>query len=505
MRRSATGEAFPGGVLSGRTPRIRPWVRWAPAWCCAVVLLWACYDYGAFLNPSRPATAIAVPALGLIWALSLLLTRRRDNATQRRAPESGGRAPAAERRAPTATGPRPGLVAWSLLALAVSGTLSAAWSLDRVESLVSGGILFGGLVFLYVGQKIGGDHRLRASALLFVATVGVIESLLGIAGFALRYWRFAVEQDGALAATGTFGYANALAGLLLLTLACTGALWLEIRELPTPYARLPRPMPARWRAPLTPTVFRVLIGMAAALQVAALVLTRSRAAGAIAAALVLLFVIVRAFRVGDDARHRRLGIGLTVLLLCALVAGGVLIWREVSPQLAVSGLPPSDAEAGTEELVPMTSNSFRLKTWAAALEAFHERPVAGYGLGTFYEAYSPFKLGGHTAYAHNVVVQHLVEVGTIGTLLLLAFLVIAVTRPMKAFADPSHGARSLLLLGALAFALHNLVDLTWYFPALFYTFTLVLGLMARPPLRASAPPLDGTSSAPVVCSKGRYG
>jgi O-antigen ligase len=194
---------------------------------------------------------------------------------------------------------------------------------------------------------------------------------------------------------------------------------------------------------------------------------------------------LRAFgAAGGSRRHRRLGIALSMLLLCGLVAGGVLIWREVAPQLAVSGLPP--AGAGAEDVVPMTSNSFRIKTWVAALEAARERPILGYGLGTFYEAYSPFKLGAHTAYAHNVVIQQLVEVGAIGALLLVAFLAVAIFRPIKTLFGRMAKPQIPLLLGALAFVLHNLVDLTWYFPALLFVFMLVLGLMSS--YASSSPP-----------------
>ena len=433
-----------------RPPRHgRPLAQTFVVWCAALLILWACYDWGAFLQPSRLVVAIAAPALGLVWAASCFCERRRN--------------------AKTPPGhPRWGLTEWLLLALGGLGALSAAWSLDWTASLQAAGILFGGLFFLYLGRDVAGASPAeRSIALLVLTEVGVLISLVACVGYALRFWRFAAEQDGVLLATGTFGYANALAGLVLLTLAATVALFLELRR--RPHDRL----------------YDALLLAAGALQVAALVLTRSRAAAAVLVVLVLFFLIMRAFgAAGGSRRHRRLGIALSVVLLCGLVAGGVLIWREVAPQLAVSGLPP--AGTGAQDIVPMTSNSFRIKNWVAALKAARESPIWGYGLGTFYEAYSPFKLGAHTAYAHNVVIQQLVEVGAIGALLLVAFLVVAVLRPIKALLGPLRNPQIPLLLGTLAFVLHNLVDLTWYFPALFLTFCLVLGLMAS--YRTSSPP-----------------
>lgn len=427
----------------------RPWPQTLVIWATALLLLWACYDYGAFLHPSRLVVAIAFPSLGLVWLLACFLGRR-----HRRVDIDGGAT------APVSVDhPRWGLVEWLLLALAALGALSAAWSLDWAASLQAAGILLGGLFLAYLGRDIGcASASERAIGLLLLVEMGVLVSLLAVAGYALRFWRFAVEQDGLLSATGTFGYANALAGMLLLTLAATAALYLELRA----------------KAP--DRLHCALLMIATLFQIAALVLTRSRAAAAVVVVLFLLFLIMRAFSAARGSRrHRSLGIALAVLLLCGLAAGGVLVWREVAPQLAVSGLPPAGSDP--EDVVPMTSNSFRVKNWMAALEAFRERPFAGYGLGTFYEAYSPFKLGGRTAYAHNVIIQQLVEVGVIGGLALIAFLAAAVLRPLKTLLGPLRDPRIPLLLGALAFVLHNLVDLTWYFPALYYLFALVIGLM----------------------------
>ena len=404
------------------------------------------------------------------------------------APEAGATSEAADTSeagaAPKAGGrPRLGLLEWLILALAVFGALSAIWSLDWVASVRAAGIVLGGCFYLYLGRHIGRiSLTARASALFLLAAVGVLVSLLSVVGYAFHWWRFSLEKDGVLTATGTFGYANALAGLLLLTLAATAALYLESRH---PSLRDMRPdsaahTEAKLQTGRRQAFGRLLLAAAAAPQVATLVLTRSRAAAAVIVVLVLLFLIARAFGAAGGTRRRRwLGIALTLLLVCGLVAGGVLLWKEVAPQMAASGLPPSGSDP--EDIVPMTSNSFRIKTWMAALEAARARPVLGYGLDTFYEAYSPFKLGAHTAYAHNVVIQHLVEVGGIGTALLVAFLLVATLRPVKTLLGSLRNSQIPLLLGVQAFVLHNLVDLTWYFPALLFVFALVLGLTVSYP------------------------
>lgn len=453
--------------------------------CAAGLLLYACYDYGALLRPSRTVMAIAVPALGLLWFLG-----RGAQWWRARSREAAGAVPAYAVKA-AAVGWR--LLAAPLLGLALFGALSAVWSLDRADSLRASGILFGGLFYLYLGWRVGGASSIERRTLLgLVTAVGTVISVLSVTGYALRWWRFSLAKDGVLAATGTFGYANALAGLLLLTLAATIALGLNGRDRSqlrsTPPAPSGRSTPSLGDREATR---RLVLAAAIGIQIAALVLTWSKGAAVVAGFLLLLWPTVRAFYASDPTqRNRRLGVALALLFLAGLAAGGVLLWRDVAPQMAVSGLPPSGTDP--QDLVPMTSNAFRIKTWAAALDAAAERPLAGWGLGTFYEAYAPFKLGGHTAYAHNVVIHHLVEVGGIGTALLLAFLVVAALSSRRILLGPAGDPRVPLALGAQAFALHNLVDLTWYFPALFFIFALLLGLVVAP----SAPP--GAASTSVV-------
>jgi O-antigen ligase len=492
------------------------WVDRAVICCGAALLLWACYDYGAFLQPAKTAVAVAAPTLGLLWILARgAAGRRLLRAGAGGAEAESSSAEAAACAAVTAetgalvdrveaggapgggavAGPtgRAAEVRWSLpetllYGLASFGALSALWSLDWADSLRASGILFGGCFYLHLGRHVGAAPSGARRALLWlVAATGIVISVFSVVGYALRWWRFSLEKDGVLAATGTFGYANALAGLLLLTLAATMAVSLETRGGPRLSSiRLAASGRFGPQATRRRTGGRLAQTAAIGIQVAALVLTWSKGAAVVAVFLLLLWLAARSFAASDRAHRRRwLGVLLAILLAAGLATGGALLWKDVAPQMAVSGLPPSDADP--EDVVPMTSNAFRIKTWSAALEAAGRRPVAGWGLDTFYAAYSPFKLGGHTAYAHNVVIQHLVEVGGIGTALLLAFLLVATLRPARTLLGPRGDPRIPLVLGVQAFALHNLVDLTWYFPALFFIFTLLLGLTTSSPGRRTTP------------------
>ena len=123
----------------------------------------------------------------------------------------------------------------------------------------------------------------------------------------------------------------------------------------------------------------------------------------------------------------------------------------------------------------------RIQTWQAGLKASHERPLIGWGADMWYEAYSPYRQGPPTRFAHNVLVQHLVEVGAIGTgLLLLTIGSVIAGGVALAARRPATDPRLWLWVGAIAFLAQNLVDLTWYFPSLLLLLWYCVGATSAP-------------------------
>ena len=75
-----------------------------------------------------------------------------------------------------------------------------------------------------------------------------------------------------------------------------------------------------------------------------------------------------------------------------------------------------------------TGGSGRTSIWAVALEAAKHRPLQGYGIGNFTQAYNIFYLVAHQPYpygwdgpAHNLVMHYLIETGIIGLGLIFWF------------------------------------------------------------------------------------
>lgn len=253
--------------------------------------------------------------------------------------------------------------------------------------------------------------------------------------------------------SGPLGYANALAGLMLLSLPATVGL-----------AACEWPFASR-RGRITP----LLLWAAIALQSTVVWTTRSRAAFlSVAAALMLWWLVWSVRTLSHRAAHhsaRRHILAASAVLVC-VVALAVGAWAEVDSLRSA----------------PKGSDFARVGTWNAGLLAAQERPLTGWGADEWFEAYSPFRKASYfqapaTRYAHNLLVQSAVELGAVGTGLVLAIMAAVIGLGLR-----REGPRTPLFwlsLATTAFLLQNLVDLTWYIPALFCLFCFLVGAQVR--------------------------
>ena len=121
---------------------------------------------------------------------------------------------------------------------------------------------------------------------------------------------------------------------------------------------------------------------------------------------------------------------------------------------------------------------FRLNLWRSALALAEERPVTGWGLGSFrYESARP-GLVTPTVFAHDSYLQLLAEAGVAPVLLLLGFLGLWSRRALRGSSRLPDGQRLLFAaaVGGVASVLaHCLVDSDLSYFGLGLTFFLVLG------------------------------
>jgi O-antigen ligase len=339
---------------------------------------------------------------------------------------------------------------WALTGLCFWSGLSALWSLDAVRSLVAAALLLGGLVY-YAGGLLLAQRswRGRPIVLLVVSGIGTAVAAPSLLGFVLQWDGWITVIEGVRHAQGPLGYANALAGLMLLSVPAS--VGLAVREWPFVRRR-------GWLAPS-------LIWAAIVIQLVVAWTTRSRGAFLSVAATLMLWALiwcVRAFtgRTASATPTRRI-LAAAVVTVCvlALLAGAVVEFNSLCS-------------------APKGADRARVGTWNAGLLAARERPLAGWGADQWFEAYSPLRTESYfqappTRYAHDLFVQSAVELGAVGTLIVLAIVVAVLGLGFRR--GHPRSALFWLSLASSAFLLQNLVDLTWYIPALFCLFWFFVG------------------------------
>ena len=228
--------------------------------------------------------------------------------------------------------------------------------------------------------------------------------------------------------------------------------------------------------------------------------------GGIAVALVLARALARRSRERRPAsaqsreRIRRaapaIAAAVPILLLAGLAFSDRGISGTISHQFDEFSEPKLDRQNDPARVL-QTNSGNRYVWWEEAAGAFSDRPLVGYGAGSFplvHRLYRKNLL--EVRQPHNVPLEFLSETGLIGALLGLgglALLGVAATRTGLARAPGrERGYAATLLVGAGAWGVHTLVDWDWDIPGVTLPALVFLGVLAaRPPgtPRAGAAPV----------------
>jgi hypothetical protein len=212
-------------------------------------------------------------------------------------------------------------------------------------------------------------------------------------------------------------------------------------------------------------------------------------------------------------RHSRLvwrvlAAGVAVVLVAgvgALSASSRGLTGEISHQVD-EFKKPKGGPGNTPDRLISSNGSNRWIWWREALGAFSDRPLGGWGAGSFPVVRNLYRrYDAPVRSTHSVPLQFLSETGLVGAALGLGGLGVlgaAAVRRVRRSSGIERSARLALLAAATAWAVHSLVDWDWEIPAVTIPALLSIAVAAAPlpagrqgPPRPAAPALLAVASA----------
>jgi O-antigen ligase len=413
--------------------------RWAPLLVAvAVAVAWR----GGYTADAR-ATVAVLAGLAALAAVAI-------------APEVAGRA---------ACHP----VVLALAALAAITALTAAWTTGAPADAARDAAAVLALAALVVAAACVPAPWGHAGVLLAVALGGAVAGLVATLSTSDP---LSLDICGSWRPAGSFEYPPALA------LACVSAVPVALC-VATVHRRAPAVggAVAAWLlvATVALTANRTAVGLGALAATACVALApRGRAVGPVALAAIAGGALSALALHGDLARasggERALALAtvaipVAVAALARPGAGSRAGWTAL---VAVAGITVTAAVVLGDRGSPCGADPShgRVGIWRAALHTAQQRPVQGYGAGTFLAATRARQLQERpvpTRFAHDLGLQEWVELGIVGLLAVVAWYV-AVGWTLATEVDPRRGVNAgawLLAPAVAAFPLANLLDWPW--------------------------------------------
>lgn len=221
---------------------------------------------------------------------------------------------------------------------------------------------------------------------------------------------------------------------------------------------------------------RTAAGVAAAVMVGTIFLSGSRGG------MIAIFVELVAFAV-VLLRQKKVSYRIALAVSAfAIVLVSILVW--VGGKELTTRVSSISTEARTE-----ISGGMRLSIDRDSLHMFRQKPLLGWGLGTFpivYPEFRTFYTNFFVNEAHNDYLQLLAEMGVLGFGLMLWFLVVLYRRAARKIGnwttDVSSAVTLACTLGLTGILVHSLFDFNLQIPANAAIFYVFCSIAAAPPL-----------------------
>ncbi len=365
----------------------------------------------------------------------------------------------------------PAFRSWFTGTASTAGPISVDPTSTRVFLLTALTHLGGFLATLLLVQ---GRRRLLALAAALVVS-GLFQSTVAVGllayGQEYVYLGEAFVPDRAL---GTFTNTDHLANYLALCLSVGLGLLIARFEPQTPA----RNRTEQWLRLLKFVMStKMLLRLMLIVMVIALVLTRSRMGNLAFFTSLLLVGALLAWRSPQLRRPAMWLVGSLIVVDVVVVGQWVgldrVVQRLENTAITDEGRPASRGEETFEQ---------RQAGARDALAMIRQRPLAGFGGGTFYAVFPAFKgpaaYGGSYDHTHNDYVEIAADTGLVGLALLMAVVALSARRIARLMDDgePRHhrGLATGLAMAVCVMVMHSLVDFSLQVPANALTFTVLL-------------------------------
>jgi len=230
---------------------------------------------------------------------------------------------------------------------------------------------------------------------------------------------------------------------------------------------------------------RIIAFVVLSILVIALVFSYTRAAWLSAAFAVIMFLVV-IFKI--KFRTFLLLTGGTIILV-------LLFWTQVYMKLEKNRQDSSSDFAkqiqSVSNISTDASNKERINRWSCAIRMFKEKPIFGWGPGTYMFKYAPFQFSyertiistnsGDQGNAHSEYLGPLAESGFFGTLTFLAIVLASIYYGMRVYRRTKIKSEKIIvlsvLLGLITYYVHGLMNNfldTDKLSALFWGFTAII-------------------------------
>jgi hypothetical protein len=189
-------------------------------------------------------------------------------------------------------------------------------------------------------------------------------------------------------------------------------------------------------------------------------------------------------------RARKVALALVVAAAFALVGGTIAVaasHRGLTGSISHQWHSFTRAKGDQAALDPAhllsVNSSNRWVWWEEAVGAWSDRPLRGWGAGSFPVMHLQYRKNGlNVQQPHSVPLQFLAETGAVGALLAmggLVLLLVAAWGVVRRIAEPARrGLAAALTAGAAAWLVHGLYEWDWDFPGVLIPGLVFLGVVA---------------------------